>query len=229
MQMNQITLAGPLLGVALATVGLTGLPVQDAQARPRYESCQSRHNNYQYCRTDTQGGVRLQQQLSKSACIQNLSWGYDRGGIWVKNGCRAEFVIGDAGGGYDRNGDSGYNRGREGEWNNGGGYHSDRGRDRDGEWNSSGSYHSDRGRDRDGERNSDGGYDREGERNKGGGWRLVCDAQGPGYRLCRADTRRGVRLTWQLSKTPCQQNQTWGYNRDGVWVNHGCRAEFEMR
>ena len=193
MQINQMALAGPLLGVALATIGLTGLPVQDAQARPRYESCQSRHNNYQYCRTDTQGGVRLQQQLSKSACIQNLSWGYDRGGIWVKDGCRAEFVIGD-----DRGDDWNQDRGREDDRYNGGGYDRDRGRDRE----------DDRYR---------------------GGRRFVCDAQGPGYRLCRVDTRDGVRMIRQLSKTPCRQNQTWGYERGGVWVDGGCRAEFEVR
>ena len=211
MQINQITLAGTLFGAVLATAGLTVLPAQDAQARPRYETCQSRYDRYQYCRTDTRGGVRLQRQLSKSDCIQNQTWGYDRNGIWVNGGCRAEFAIGDDGGGYGRD------------------------RDRDGERTSDSDYDGNRGRDRDGERNSDSDYDgnrgrdRDGERNSGGNRRFVCDAQGSGYRLCRADTRSGVRMVRQLSKTPCRQNQTWGYERGGVWVDGGCRAEFEVR
>lgn len=197
----RMKLAGTLLGGAMALAGLTGLPVQDAEARSRYETCQSRYDRYQYCRTDTRGGVRLQRQLSKSDCTQGQTWGYDRGGIWVDRGCRAEFVIG-SDGGYDRDGDSDYGR--------------DRGRDRD----------------RDNNGGYDQGYGRDESRNPGGSYgsrRLVCDAQGPGYRLCRVDTRGGVRMIRQLSKTPCRQNQTWGYERGGVWVDGGCRAEFEVR
>jgi len=200
MQMTSTTLAGTLFGAVLATAGLTVLPIQDAQARPRYETCQSRGDDYQYCRTETRGGVRIQRQLSRSACIQNRSWGYDRGGIWVKDGCRAEFMIGD-----DRGDD----------WNR------DRGRDRgDDRYN--------RGDDRYNGGGDDRGRDREDDRNRGGR-RFVCDAQGPGYRLCRVDTRGGVRMIRQLSKTPCRQNRTWGYERGGVWVDGGCRAEFEVR
>ena len=198
MQINQINLAGALFGAVLATAGLTVLPVQDAQARPRYETCQSRYDRYQYCRTDTRGGVRLQRQLSKSDCIQNQTWGYDRNGIWVNGGCRAEFAIGDDGGGSSGGSSYGRNRDRDGD------------RDRDDD-------------------DQDRGRDRYGERNSGGNRRFVCDAQGSGYRLCRADTRGGVRMVRQLSKTPCRQNQTWGYERGGVWVDGGCRAEFEAR
>jgi hypothetical protein len=50
-------LARTLLGSALALAGLTGLLIQDAQARPRYETCQSRYDHYPYYRTDTRNGV----------------------------------------------------------------------------------------------------------------------------------------------------------------------------
>ncbi len=83
--------AKTLLGGALAVAGLTVMLGQDAQARPRTETCQSRYDRYQYCPTDTRGGVRLVRQLSKSPCRLNDSWGYDRGGVWVDQGCRAEF------------------------------------------------------------------------------------------------------------------------------------------
>ena len=47
-----------------------------------------------YKRTSTKGGVRLHKQLSREACVQGVSWGFDRDGIWVDQGCRAEFVVG---------------------------------------------------------------------------------------------------------------------------------------
>ena len=36
-------------------------------------------------------GVQLVRQLSSSPCVQGRSWGYGRNGIWVAQGCRAEF------------------------------------------------------------------------------------------------------------------------------------------
>ena len=37
--------------------------------------------------------VQLLKQRSDSACRQGYSWGYDRRGIWVDHGCRADFQI----------------------------------------------------------------------------------------------------------------------------------------
>jgi Protein of unknown function (DUF3011) len=47
-----------------------------------------------YKRTSTRGGVRLVKQLSREACVEGVSWGFDRDGIWVDKGCRAEFAVG---------------------------------------------------------------------------------------------------------------------------------------
>ena len=57
--------------------------------------CSSERDRYQYCRTHAVGTVRLERQLSKSRCKQWDTWGSDGdgSGIWVKNGCRAVFIV----------------------------------------------------------------------------------------------------------------------------------------
>ena len=45
------------------------------------------------CPVDTSAGVRISQQLSKHSCALGRDWGYDENGIWVTNGCRAEFIV----------------------------------------------------------------------------------------------------------------------------------------
>ena len=62
--------------------------------------CESDDGRTRHCNADTRGGVRINRQLSDSACIQGRNWGYDNSGVWVSQGCRAEFVVG-AGGGYN--------------------------------------------------------------------------------------------------------------------------------
>lgn len=58
------------------------------------------------------------------------------------------------------------------------------------------------------------------------GARFTCESNDGRYRECRADTRGGVQLVRQISRTQCIQGQSWGSNRNGVWVDRGCRAEF---
>lgn len=57
--------------------------------------CESQANRYNYCYTNTTGRVRLNQQLSDAPCRQYNTWGADGdgSGIWVRNGCRAIFVV----------------------------------------------------------------------------------------------------------------------------------------
>ncbi|MGA8593505.1 MAG: DUF3011 domain-containing protein [Bryobacteraceae bacterium] len=47
-------------------------------------------------------------------------------------------------------------------------------------------------------------------------------------RYCDADTRRGVQLIRQRSGAPCQQGYSWDYDTSGIWVDHGCRADFRV-
>jgi len=39
---------------------------------------------------------------------------------------------------------------------------------------------------------------------------------------------RGVRLVRRLSDKPCRQGYSWGWDRNSIWVDRGCRAEFEV-
>lgn len=75
----------------------------------------------------------------------------------------------------------------------------------------------------------------EGRGGPGGGWgpgpggrRIQCDSNQKRYQLCQADVgRRGsVRLINQMSDARCTEGYSWGWNRNGVWVNHGCRGIF---
>lgn len=48
------------------------------------------------------------------------------------------------------------------------------------------------------------------------------------YKQCNAKTEGQVELVRELSDNKCQQWKSWGYDRDNVWVDRGCRAEFRV-
>jgi len=131
--------------------------------------CESQDNRMRRCGADTRYGVRINRQLSGSPCIQGRSWGYDNSGVWVSNGCRAEFVTG---GGYG-NGGSQYP---------GNGY--------------------------------------------GQGQTVRCESQDNHMRRCNVAVYRSVQMQRRLSDSPCVQGSTWGWDRNGIWVDRGCRADF---
>lgn len=69
--------------------------------------CESRDNRSHNCvlSAGRNGNIRLLRQLSGKPCIENQTWGRSRTGVWVTQGCRAEFVAGRGGnnnGGYQR-------------------------------------------------------------------------------------------------------------------------------
>lgn len=110
-------------------------------------------------------GVRLVRQTSDAACIEGRTWGFDRGGIWVNEGCGGEFT---AAGGWQPGPD----------WN------------RD----------------------------------------FVVSCGSPQYRyyFCQVDVgaRGRVVLQRQDSESACVEGQSWGWNRAGIWVDHGCGGHF---
>ena len=55
---------------------------------------------------------------------------------------------------------------------------------------------------------------------------ITCSSNNGRRNFCSANTRGGVRLSRQISGTPCIQNQTWGWDNNNIWVDGGCRAEF---
>ncbi len=171
MSSELVTAGFPESGSALVPVSAE--PIQDVY-------CASDDGRRNWCTADTRGGVRLIRQRSGSNCVQGRSWGFDRRGIWVDRGCRADFAISDRG--Y--------------------------------------------GRDRDGDRNRDRDY------NRGGGGNVqtfYCESGDMKRHWCSEGLSGTVRLIRQKSKSPCIQGRTWGRDRAGVWVDNGCRADFEVR
>ena len=55
--------------------------------------CESNDGRRQYCGSYNYDQVRFDRQISNSPCVQGRTWGVDRRGLWVDQGCRAYFVI----------------------------------------------------------------------------------------------------------------------------------------
>jgi hypothetical protein len=203
----------------------------DRYDRGRVVRCESIDQRTRHCDMDTRGGVRLVEQHSQSACVQGRSWGWDSRGVWVSQGCRADFV-----GGYDH--DSGWGNGeivRCESYGNG-----TRHCNVDTRWGVRLLRQLSR------EACIEGrswGWDRQGIwvtrgcraefllGRRGGGTttrRLVCESQDERPRHCDADVRYGVRLVRQISRSACIRGQSWGTDARGIWVSRGCRAEFEV-
>ncbi len=98
----------PFLAAGLALLGTA------APAAAQYGGvlrCESRDFRDNYCPVNTRGGVRLLQQVSRADCWEGETWGYDRRGIWVTQGCAADFEVGGGSdhdrGWYSRDGDRG--------------------------------------------------------------------------------------------------------------------------
>ncbi len=72
-----------------------------------YVVCESTNDRRTYCDVYRayESDIRLSKQFSRSSCIEGISWGRDNRGVWVEDGCRAEFSVRRS---YGR--DSDYNR-----------------------------------------------------------------------------------------------------------------------
>jgi uncharacterized protein YraI len=57
---------------------------------------------------------------------------------------------------------------------------------------------------------------------------VTCESTNNEYRSCPVDASGGVRLSQQLSTKGCWENDTWGYDRNKIWVDRGCRAQFQV-
>lgn len=219
-----------------ATVaGATSLPAVAQLGPGNVIRCESNDGRTRECVVGYARDARLLRQLSRSACVEGGTWGVTRRAIWVSNGCRGEFAIDDRGRDYDSGAD-------------GGGLRHVRCESDDGRWNRC---DAPRGRvelvrqlSRSAcVRGQSWGSDGRGIWVSGGcraefrveprsGWdaaqRFVCESTNGAERFCPADARGRVHLVRQISRAACVEGQSWGRARDGVWVGHGCRAEFEV-
>lgn len=203
--------------------------------------CASDDGRRNYCSANTRGGVQMTNQRSGSACIQGQTWGWDNNGIWVDRGCRAEFITG-------RNG---------GNWGGGGGNNnsgtiycaSDDGRRNYCNANTRGGVRLTN--QRSGSSCIQGqtwGWDGNGiwvdrgcraeftTGNGGGNWgggnsaTFTCSSDDGRRHTCaipNGNRARNVIMTRQRSGSPCTQGQTWGWEGNIVWVDRGCRADFQ--
>jgi hypothetical protein len=171
------------------------------------------HGSRKVCAADTRGGVSLRYQYSVDGCWQNDTWGYDAKGIWVANGCQADFTVGAPpppkpakNGNDDKSGDalaglligalagaaitaavtSNNNNNNNNDWNGGDDFDH---------------------------------YQR----------RVRCNSDDMGPHQCDVGRIRYAELARQYSGSPCIYGQTWGYRRDFIWVDRGCRADFWVR
>jgi hypothetical protein len=195
--------------------------------------CESQDNKRETCPVDTRGGVELQRQLSSASCTG--TWGYTPDGIWVDNGCRAEFRLypvkasiptpapeqmlvcesmnnqrafcsADTRGGVVFQRQLGQAT-CVGHW----------GYDSGGVWVDSGC----RAEFRITHIRPQSTF------LPGSGSVVTCESNNSERSYCPADTRSGVTLQRQLSSAACVGH--WGYDALGIWVDSGCRAEFVIR
>ena len=57
---------------------------------------------------------------------------------------------------------------------------------------------------------------------------VSCSSDDMGRHSCSVDVRGGVRLTRQHSEAACTEAYSWGTDERGIWVDHGCRADFAV-
>lgn len=171
--LNRLVLA---VAGGIATLAFTA--PANAQQSQRIR-CESRDYRPAQCNVPGTVDARIIRTLG-GRCIEGQTWGYNRDGVYVNNGCRAEFDVRTTnyGGGYP-----------------GGGY-------------------------------PGGGYPGGGYPSGGYGQLITCESRDYRPARCAANTQGGVRIQRVIGGSPCRQNQTWGYDRSGIWVSGGCRAEF---
>lgn len=219
----------------IVVCGALCLPAQAAgvSALPLQVRCESHGMERQHCPIDTALGVQLVRQLSDSTCIRGSEWDIepDGGGVWVALGCRAEFrSTRPQSGGPTRRVVRCESSGRQescpvmlrgapvrllrqlSSWP------CKEGRSwgvrRNEIWVS-------RGCDAEFEVGAeDGSGFVEAPR------RVTCESKNRIRRMCGVTVEHGVRLGRQISGTACVEDQNWGWSRDGVWVDGGCRGEF---
>lgn len=82
------------MGSSPASAQTYGPSSQSGYGAPGTVRCESRRGDRTFCRAQIRGPVRVIRQLSRTACVRGHSWYATNSGIWVSNGCRADFAVG---------------------------------------------------------------------------------------------------------------------------------------
>jgi hypothetical protein len=56
-------------------------------------SCASLPGKRQHCAANTSAGILLSHATGSAACLLGKTWGYDDAGVWVLDGCSADFIV----------------------------------------------------------------------------------------------------------------------------------------
>lgn len=90
-----LALAAPLMLVPAPVPALSAAAAQGGSV-----TCQSKSNGYNECYAGKWSEPVLIRQLSRTQCVQDENWGYNRKTkyVWVGSGCSAEFADGGPGG-----------------------------------------------------------------------------------------------------------------------------------
>jgi hypothetical protein len=75
-----------------AEFSIGGVPTSSTSLGTHTLICESKGGRTR-CPVDTAYGVRLTRTISSHSCALGRDWGYDENGVWVTNGCRAEFSV----------------------------------------------------------------------------------------------------------------------------------------
>lgn len=192
--------------------------------------CESGEQLRTFCPMDASAGVQLVRQLSRRDCIRESSWGVEGNAVWVSQGCSAEFARPQASSRTTRRVVRCESKGRtevcpvvlrgapvrllrqqsvlpcrEGR-----------------SWGFS-------GKEIWVSRGCQGLFEVGAE--DGSGFvdtprRVTCESKGELRRECGVSVTRRVTLVEQLSKAACREGDSWGWDRNGIWVDKGCRGEF---
>ena len=93
-------IAAILLSLATQARGHHHLRGCELAATPRHRPrgpvhvvCASKIGERQQCPADTSRGVVLARSYGEMACLLGKTWGYDDKGVWVADGCVADFIV----------------------------------------------------------------------------------------------------------------------------------------
>ncbi len=78
---------------ALATATLLTANASAGEGGMASINCASTPGERQHCAANTSSGVLMARSVGEGACLLGKTWGYDDAGVWVLDGCSAEFIV----------------------------------------------------------------------------------------------------------------------------------------